>query len=153
MARPKGTKYIETPEILNKDLEFELPYKKTKEGFYKILPEKKHIGGKNQLRNIQSKKVKIGYVYLIRIQNTSKYKIGVSENPKRRLSDISSVIPFELDILAINQINNPYSFEESLINNYKKYLIRNEWFELSINQAKEIMIKLHNQQVKESIYG
>jgi hypothetical protein len=146
-------KYIETPEILIPHLEFELPYKKNKLGFYELLPNTNHIGGKNALRKLQSKKTEIGYLYLIRIKDTDKYKIGVSVNPKRRLSDISSMIPFELEILAINLINNPFDFEQGLLNEFKHKLIKNEWFELTKEEAKYIMIVLHNQQVKESIYG
>lgn len=146
-------KYIETPEIMQPNIEFELPYKKNKKGYYQILPISNWIGGKNVFRKINEQKTKIGYLYFINIRNTTKYKIGVSINPKKRLSDISSLIPFEIDVLAINQINNPYKFEQNLIDRYKSFLIRNEWFDLNIDQAKEIMIILHNQQVKESIYG
>lgn len=140
-------KYIETPELLRPDLEFDIPCKKTKEGFYRILPNKRHIGGKNVLRDIQAKKVKKGYVYFITIQNTDTYKIGVSTNPKRRLSDISSVIPFELDVLSVSELENPYQIEQEIIDAFKHKLIKNEWFNLSIKEAKNIMINLHNYQV------
>lgn len=146
-------KYIESPEILRPDVFFELPFKKNKDGNYKVLPNTNHLGGKNELRKLNAKKTKIAYLYLIRLQDTNKYKIGVTTNPKRRLADISSILPFQINVLAINQINNPYDFEQEIINKYKPYLIKNEWFEFNIEQAKEIMITLHNQQVKESIYG
>lgn len=142
-------KYIETPEILRSDLEFELPFKKNKLGDYIILPNIKHNGGKNSFREIAKKKVNLGHVYFINIVGTNKYKIGVSTNVKRRLADISSVLPFELNILAINEIKNPFHFEEILHNQFKSKLIKNEWFELNIDDVKYIMITLHNQQVKE----
>jgi hypothetical protein len=154
MARPKGnTKIYERDGVLMPGLEFQLPLKKNKLGFYSILPNKKFIGSKDSLRKLGQKKVKIGYIYLIRIYKTDKYKIGVTTNIKRRLSDISNYLPFELEILAINQINEPYKVEEELLNKYSYYSIKNEWFEFSIDQAKDIMIFLHNTQVKESIFG
>ena len=144
-------KYIET--LLRPDLEFELPYKKNLDGFYNLLPNSKFIGSKNELRKLAAKKVKKGYIYLIKISNTNKYKIGVSTNPKRRLSDISNYIPFDLEVLALNEINNPYEVEQMLLNKYNDFLIKNEWFEFDILDVKNIMIFLHNTQVKESIYG
>jgi hypothetical protein len=144
-------KYIET--LLRPDLEFELPYKRNLDGFYKLLPNSKFIGSKNELRKLAAKKVKKGYIYLIKISNTNKYKIGVSTNPKRRLSDISNYIPFDLEVLALNEINNPYEVEQMLLNKYNDFLIKNEWFEFDILDVKNIMIFLHNTQVKESIYG
>lgn len=154
MGTSKGNgKYIETPEILMPELEFSLPLKKDKNGMYKVLPNSKFINGKNALRTLAASKVKLGYVYLLNIQGTTKYKIGVSISPKKRIADIASVIPYQLEVLALNQINNPYEFEQSLIDEFKHKLIRNEWFNLSIDEVKYIMVVLHNQQVKESIYG
>lgn len=143
-------KYIETPEIKRPDFEFELPLKKVN-GFYKPFPNRNHIGGKNTLRRSAEKKVKVGYVYLIKIKGIQYFKIGVSSNPSRRLSDLSSVIPFELELLALNQVDNPYKVESDIIEFYKHKLIKNEWFKLSMIEAREIMILLHNTQVEDSI--
>jgi hypothetical protein len=137
-------------EIKNPEVEFELPLKKNLMGDYIVLPNTKYIGGKNCLRDLAAKKTKQGYVYLINIFGTNKYKIGVSTKIKRRLADISSAIPFELNILAINFINDPYQVEQSIITTHKSKLIKNEWFNLTKNEAKEIMIQLHNIQVDES---
>lgn len=152
-GKPHPTRIFKTPEVERPDIVFELPYKKNSSGFYELLPNKNFIGGKNALRNLAASKVELGFIYLIRIKDTNKCKIGVSTNPKRRLSDISSVLPFELDILAVNSIRNPYVFEQELLDLFKHKSIRNEWFELSIEDMKYIMVTLHNKQVKESIYG
>lgn len=135
-------------EIKEPTLEFEIPFKKNKEGNYIIFP--KHIGGKNCLRDLANKNTEIGYVYLLRIVGTDLYKIGVSTNPKRRVSDIASYLPYDLELLAMNQINKPYQLEQGLIDLYQSKRIKNEWFCLSIENAKEIMITLHNRQVDES---
>ena len=136
-------KYIKNPEM-----QWDLPFKKNKNGEYIIFP--KHIGGKNCLRKLSESKTKIGYIYFINIIDTNKYKIGVSTNPQRRLRDISSYIPFDLKLLSIHYLDNPYTYEQELINKYKDNLIKNEWFEFDINTVKDIMITLHNRQVYES---
>ena len=143
MARPHGTKYIETP-----DKTWDLPFKKTKMGDYIIFP--KHIGGKNCLRSLAESKTSVGYVYLLNIVGTNKYKIGVSTNPQRRLRDIASYIPFDLKLLSIHLLNNPYKHEQEFINKYKSNLVKNEWFDFSIETVEDIMIELHNKQVNES---
>lgn len=144
---------MKIPTIERPDVVFELPYKKNSNGFYELLPNKNFINGKNSLRNLAASKVDLGFIYLIRIKDTNKCKIGVSTNPKRRLSDISSILPFEIDILAVNEIRNPFVFEQELLDFFKHKSIRNEWFELSLTDMEYIMITLHNKQVKESIYG
>ena len=57
-------------------------------------------------------------------------------------------MPYEIDILAVNKTNDPYVFEQELLDNYEGHLIRNEWFRFDIETAKEIMIRLHNKQVR-----
>lgn len=134
-------------EILEPHKEFNLPFKKDKAtGDYLILPN--HIGGKNSLRDLAASKIDEGYMYLIRIKDSQTYKIGVSTNPKRRLRDIASVIPYDLEVLALNKMRNVYKHEQALLNEYSDCLIRNEWFAFTIDQAKEVMIKLHNKQVE-----
>lgn len=135
-------KTIDSPEM-----EFELPFRKNKDGNYIVTP--KHIGGKNSLRKLAASKVKDAYIYFINIKGTDKYKIGISTNPKRRLRDISSYIPFELNVLSIHFIKNAFEYEQYFLNKYASNLIKNEWFKFDIATAKEIMITLHNKQVSE----
>lgn len=132
-------------EILEPHLEFELPFKKDKDGNYVVFP--RHIGGKNCLRKLASTKYKEAYIYFLNIVGTDKYKIGVSINPQKRVKEISNYIPFELKLLAVNKINDAYEFEQSLLDKYNSNSIRNEWFEFNIKTVKEIMITLHNKQV------
>lgn len=139
-------KYIETNEVIS-ELNIELPFKKNKDGLYVIFPN--HIGGKNCLRNLHASKNSVGYIYFLNIVGTNKYKIGVSTNPKRRLRDISSYIPFELKLLSIHKLNTPYEIEQDFINLYSDNLIKNEWFEFDLNTVKKIMISLHNLEYNE----
>lgn len=144
---------IKIPNIKRADIEFELPFKKNKDGLFRPFPSRRFVGGKNCLRNLAASKITVGWIYLINICDTDKYKIGVSVNPKRRLADISSALPFELELMAINEVNDPFQFEQSLIDKFKSKLIKNEWFTLNVEDVKYIMVSLHNKQVEDSIYG
>ena len=135
-------------KIESPDMTFELPFKKDSMGDYMIFP--KHIGGKNCLRKLAESNTPEGYIYFIKISGTNKYKIGVSAKPQRRLRDIASYIPFELQCLSVHYVKNPYQYEQAILDKYKKQLIKNEWFEFDIDTAKDIMIELHNRQVYES---
>lgn len=135
-------------EILEPDMEFDLPLRKNAEGLYMVFPN--HIGGKNCLRKLAAVKYTTAYIYLLNIVGTNKYKIGVSSNPQRRFRDIASYLPFELKLLALNKINNAYDFEQSLLDKYNYCLIKSEWFEFTIDMVREIMITLHNREVIEN---
>ncbi len=136
MAKVGRPKNIETPEKM-----WELNMPKDKNGNYIVIPPKKNYSGitisnKNNHPN--------GYIYFIRAKDTNFYKIGVSRNPKRRICDIDSYLPFDLEILSIHYFNNVYDIETNISNKLESYKIRREWYNLSINQAKEIMIDLYN---------
>lgn len=137
------SKYIDSPKK-----EFELPFKKNEHGEYVVFPNRAFINGKDQLRKIANQKTDEGYVYLIQILDTNLFKIGVSKNPKRRLSDLSSILPFDLKAWAINKVNKPYELEQYIINEYKSNLIRNEWFRFDGHEAQDVIILLHNKQVE-----
>lgn len=139
---------MELSKIKSPEMEFELPFKKNKSGDYIIFP--KHISGRNSLRKLAAKKVKRGYVYLIQIDGTPYFKLGVSTVPQRRLRDIKSYIPMDIIVHTINEINDPYGFEMGILNEFKHRLHRNEWFAFEVDEAKEIMIRLHNTQVDET---
>jgi hypothetical protein len=129
-------KYIESPE---KMWEFDLP--KNENGNYIIIPKKKNYSG---VSLVNKKKYPNGYIYFIRCVDTNFYKLGVSKNPKRRICDIDSYLPFDLEILSLHYFENIYDIEKELSEKIKQFNIRREWYFLEINKAKEIMIELYN---------
>src|SRR5690606_36197886 len=133
-------KLIDKPEM-----EFELPLKKTKDGNYIVIPKKKGYSG---ITIVNKKNSPNGDLYLIRAHGTSFYKFGVSNSPDRRLKDIDSYLPFDIDILSLRYFINVYDIEEHLSKVYEHKNIRREWYELTIDEAKDIMIYLHNYKVK-----
>ena len=136
---------IHPTRILNPEKEFELPYKKNKDGNYIILGNKKT---NSNISKTNAKRFPNGYIYLIKIVNQDVYKLGVSRNPKRRLSDIDSYLPYDFEILAINYFKNVYDVEKEISESINEFNLKREWYNLSKSKAAEIMIYLHNKQVK-----
>ena len=69
-------------------------------------------------------------VYFIKIKDTNYYKIGVSQNIKRRIRDIRSFIPFEIELINIVKTNIAYDVEYELMKSFKQYQMKGEWFDL-----------------------
>lgn len=136
MARPKGTKYIETPEKM-----WELPYKKDKNESYIIIPPKRGYSGINSVNKLKNPN---GYIYFIKAENQDLYKLGVSNNAQRRIKDIDSYLPFDLVILSIHYLTNVYDVEEMISKKLNKYNIRREWYMMSVDVASDIMVELYN---------
>jgi|AntAceMinimDraft_6_1070360.scaffolds.fasta_scaffold64777_1 hypothetical protein len=134
-------KYIETPEKM-----WQLPYKKNEDGNYIIVPKKRDYSG---IDSVNKNKNPNGYIYFIRCEGTNFCKIGVSRNPKRRITDIDSYVPFNLEILSIHFMNNVYDIESNLKTAFIKHRVRREWYSFNNKQCADIMIDLHNQAVKQ----
>lgn len=136
------TRILEVPkELMSPEMEFELPYEKNSLGTYTIIPKRKF---NSSITATNKKRFPNGYVYLLKIENDSLYKIGVSQNVKRRIQDISSNLPYDLHILSIHYFEDVYDVEEYLAKKYKRSNERKEWYRFTIEQTKEIMIYLHN---------
>ena len=132
--------------IIEPNKEFDLPFEKTILGNYKLIPKKKGYSGitiSNKRKNVN------GYIYFIKSENSNFYKLGVSSNPKRRLADIDSYLPFNLEILSLHYFLNVYDVEEYFQEKYSNYKIRREWYNLTTDEASNIMIELHNLNVKQ----
>ena len=134
-------KYIESPEVM-----WELNFPKNKHGNYIIIPKKRNYSGITINNKINYPD---GFLYFIKGENTNFYKIGVSSNPKRRICDIDSYLPFNLEILSIHYFKNVYDIEEKISKDLESKKIRREWYNLTIEEAKDIMIDLHNLNVKQ----
>lgn len=65
-------------------------------------------------------------VYLIRMVGTNLYKIGYSTDTNKRLSNLGTASPFELELVA--KMPGTAADERALHQKYNKHLVRNEWF-------------------------
>lgn len=90
-------------------------------------------------KKINSLKFPDSNIYILNIENTNLYKIGVSQNINRRLKDISNSMPFNVNLIFSLNVKNTYDLESKLHNMYSEFYIKNEWFELGINEIFNII--------------
>jgi predicted GIY-YIG superfamily endonuclease len=80
-------------------------------------------------------------VYLIKAGQTNNYKIGISDNPQSRLSNIQTSHYEKLSIVKSVEYSTRFialSVEEFLHKKYKKFNTVGEWFVFDSGQIKEI---------------
>ena len=129
-------------DILNREIEQELPFKKLNDGSYEIIPRKRNYSGVDV---VNKKRFPNGYIYFINLKGTNYYKIGVSKNVKRRIYDISSNMPFDINILSIHYFKNVYDIEAIYKEKLNGFITKGEWLVLKdLDCVKQIMIELHN---------
>lgn len=74
------------------------------------------------------------FIYLIKDNVTNYYKIGISDNPNKRLQTLNSSNPNKLQILYTKQMNEAREIEKYLHNEFRKYKIaKKEWFKFEEN--------------------
>ena len=73
---------------------------------------------------------KNGFVYLVKAENTSYFKIGKSKHPYKRLTQLQTGSPIPLTIVERVFSLNCCNLENLLHNHYEAYQVRGEWFDL-----------------------
>lgn len=76
-------------------------------------------------------------VYLIRVKNTTYYKIGLSIDPSKRLSSIQSSCPLEVEIVKI--WDGELDEECRLHNIFGQYRMHGEWYSLMDNIVESLV--------------
>lgn len=69
-------------------------------------------------------------LYVINVKGTNIYKIGVSQNSKRRIFDIRASNPFPIDVVVLKKMIFPLQLERKIHNSLNKCHIKNEWFKI-----------------------
>lgn len=85
-----------------------------------------------------------GFIYIFRYGKQDLYKIGVSKNVDRRLSDVDSASPVPIKEVCRHFFYNVYNMEEMIHDSLIQNLVRREWFKIN-----EISISGIVQQIKE----
>jgi hypothetical protein len=86
-------------------------------------------------------------IYLIKAQEIYLYKIGITKNIKRRLKQLQTGCPFQLEIVAFYEPSNFVTKIEKILHRsfacYQKspdfYELQGEWFDLPNNIASEFL--------------
>lgn len=77
---------------------------------------------------------KMTYVYFISTKRKKVVKIGIANNPEKRLKTFQTANYEELVILRVIKVANrdlAFKLENALHQKFKKYHIRGEWFKLT----------------------
>lgn len=133
-------------EIKHPEKTWPLPFKKNEDGNYQIIPPKKWYSG---ITITNKKNRPHGFLYFIKADGHDLYKIGVSSKPDRRLKDIEGVLPFHIKILSIHFFYNVYDIEANMEKKLAASRVKGEWYSMSIQKAKEVMIYLHNLNIEQ----
>lgn len=72
------------------------------------------------------------YVYLIQNLETSRYKIGISKNPSKRIKQLQTGSGEELKLIHTYESDNARKIETALHNRYSPQNTYGEWFEISL---------------------
>lgn len=79
-------------------------------------------------------KVPMTYVYFIANQRKTVVKIGIANNPQKRLQTFQTANHEKLIILRVIKVKSrteAFQFETTLHKKFKKFHIRGEWFKLT----------------------
>lgn len=73
------------------------------------------------------------YVYAIRNKTTRRVKLGISQNPERRLKELQIGNDCELELVAFRKAENRFKDEKALHRENAPYHVRSEWFDDGIS--------------------
>jgi predicted GIY-YIG superfamily endonuclease len=89
------------------------------------------------------------YVYLIQSLEDSRYKIGVSKHPKKRVQQLQTGNSSELKLIESYQSEFAYQIEKTLQRRYSYLKKEGEWFDLSIKE--DVSFLTDCKQIEDSI--
>ena len=75
------------------------------------------------------------YVYAIRNNHTGRIKLGISENPERRLKELQIGNDCELELLAYREAANRFKDEKAIHDKHQHLRVRGEWFDTPVAYA------------------
>ena len=75
------------------------------------------------------------YVYAIRNNHTGRIKLGISENPERRLKELQTGNDCELELLAYREAVNRFKDEKAIHDKHQHLRVRGEWFDTPVAVA------------------
>ena len=77
-------------------------------------------------------------VYIVAIQESNLYKIGVTKDLKKRLSQLQTSNPYEFYLINFFITNRSKELEKLLHEKFKKYNYKREWFKLEEKEISEV---------------
>ena len=81
---------------------------------------------------VAKRSVRIGQDYLYVFEQKGYFKIGISNNPARRLCSVQASTPFDVNVVLVVTLNRDAEpVEKSLHDYFKEKHYRGEWYKLS----------------------
>ena len=81
-----------------------------------------------------------GYIYAI--ESNGLLKIGKSTRPEKRINELKTANPAELNIVCIVECNDMTWLEQNLHNVFEGSRVRGEWFDISDDELKQALAEL-----------
>jgi len=66
-------------------------------------------------------------------------KIGVSDNPRRRVDDLQTACPYEPQVLGEIRTDEPFTVESHLHEKYSRRQKRGEWYDLTAREKARLV--------------
>lgn len=85
----------------------------------------------------------INYVYFVKSTNNL-IKIGSTTNVERRLKQLQTGSPGELELLGYIETEDSYALESKLHEEYKTLRVSGEWFNIPVKQVEELIDKYND---------
>jgi len=85
------------------------------------------------------------YVYLIGCENSDKYKIGISKNPAKRLTELQTANGDSLELINVFNTRHGFACERAVQGNYASNKTIGEWFQLddtAVSKFSEVCAKV-----------
>ena len=74
------------------------------------------------------------FIYLIQSQESGRYKVGISLNPKKRVKQLQTGSGEELKLIHIFESEYPHLVEKGLHRHFKHLHAIGEWYNLSLEE-------------------
>jgi hypothetical protein len=104
-----------------------------------------------KIKEVKQPKQKL---YLLKIPELNVYKIGLSENPRKRVKQLQTGSPYKLEIIKVITTQHPSKLEKNLHYRFSHfkideniYNLTGEWFNIPIqdvNKFKETCSQVEN---------
>lgn len=82
---------------------------------------------------------KSSFLYVVKVENTNYYKVGMANDPLNRLITLQIGNPYRLELISAVYSEQAYEKEQAIHKRLDKYRIRGEWFELTDSQVRTIL--------------
>lgn len=81
----------------------------------------------------------VAYVYVIRAGEF--IKVGIARNLAKRIDQMQTGCPYEIEVLRAWPCSDPYAYERKLHHMLRAYRYRGEWFKVS-NEGVEHLLNM-----------